>query len=299
MINNDFYNSNIFDDGTGVYVEGIGIYAPKPKEYITVTTKAPKGAIKKDTPEEVKENNIIEKSIEHKEVIKDNINKDDENDGTRRLPTGEGIMDDKKYNDLIYAYMQSISNRVPEKQDRYVWKSNVVKKDIAKALKMNFRTFQRKFDYLVDKGYIVETERTYELPKISQWNFYIPLETIKYLAHTANENVIMVYSYLGQLKNSIDKKNKELNQNNKPYFTKSDLLIRLGYKTKARAKGQVIERPSTNQKDWDMINDILDLLDDKLNLIKCRTVKEKYNDGYIEKIYYTVNTEIHKKECYK
>ena len=30
----------------------------------------------------------------------------------RRMPTGEGVMDDKKFNDLVYAYLQSISYKI-------------------------------------------------------------------------------------------------------------------------------------------------------------------------------------------
>ena len=30
-------------------------------------------------------------------------------DNKRRMPTGDGIMNDKMFNDLIYAYLQSIS----------------------------------------------------------------------------------------------------------------------------------------------------------------------------------------------
>lgn len=41
------------------------------------------------------------------------------------------------------------------------------------------------------------------------------------------------------------------------------------------------------------------MLDENLNLIKCRIIKEPYKDGYIEKIYYEANTNIVKKDRYK
>ena len=31
----------------------------------------------------------------------------------RRMPTGEGVMEDKKFNDIVYAYLQSISYTLP------------------------------------------------------------------------------------------------------------------------------------------------------------------------------------------
>lgn len=211
----------------------------------------------------------------------------------RRIPTGGTIMEDKKYNDLIYAYLQSISYRDPNKEDRYVWKNQFLKRDVAKLLRINFRTFQRKFDYLIESGYIIEKEDLYELPKVSQWNFFIPVDTLKFLVDATNEDIITVYAYLGQLKKTLK---------DKAYTTKSDLLIRLGYKTKLKTKdenGNQMYRASTNQRDWERINNILCMLDEKLNLIKCRIIKETYKDGYIEKIYYEVNTNIVKKDCYK
>ena len=204
-------------------------------------------------------------------------------DNKRRMPTGDGIMNDKMFNDLIYAYLQSVSYRDPSKEDRYVWKRDFIKKDVAKDLKMNFRTFQRKFNYLVNNGYVIVGIETYELPKISKWNFYMPLETLKYLVATTNEDVIKVYTYLGQLKESMG---------DRAYFTKGKLLVLMGYKTLYHGIEGAIERASTNKKDWENINFILDMLDDKLGLIKCKTVREPYGETFIERIYYDLNTKI-------
>ena len=33
----------------------------------------------------------------------------------RRIPTGGTVMEDKKFNDILYAYLQSISYRDPNK----------------------------------------------------------------------------------------------------------------------------------------------------------------------------------------
>lgn len=210
---------------------------------------------------------------------------------TRRIPTGENIMDDKRYNDLIYAYMQSVSNRVPEKEDRYVWKNNFKKKEVAKILKINFRTFQRKFNHLIDNGYVIETEDTYELPKISKWNFYIPLDTLRYLINSANEDVITVYAYLGQMKKSIDEENKRTGENKRAYFTESKLLMFMGYKINRNINGEVIEMPSNNSKDWSKINDIITCLKNN-GLLECKEEKELYNGKYIYKTYYTINTKV-------
>lgn len=200
-------------------------------------------------------------------------------ENTRRLPSGEGFMDNKNFNDLIYAYLQAVSYRDPNKKDRYVWKRDFIKRDVAKILKINFRTFQRRFDYLVENGYVIVKDEVYELPKISEYNFYIPLDTLKYLINTTNEDVIKIYVYLGQLKKCMGKE---------AYFTKSKLLVLMGYKTTA-SDGV---KASTNKRDWERINNILDMLEDKLKLIKCKKVYEPYKNGTTEKIYYNLYTKI-------
>ncbi|MFC3904855.1 hypothetical protein [Clostridium disporicum] len=201
----------------------------------------------------------------------------------RRIPTGGTVMEDKKFNDILYAYLQSISYRDPNKEDRYVWKNDCKREDLAKALKMNLSTLKRKFNHLVSNGYIVEKEDTFELPKVSQWNFFIPVETLKFLIDTTNEDIITVYAYLGQLKNQMK---------DKAYYTESKLLILLGYKTKLRTKdenGNQMYRASTNSRDWERINNIIKAL--KLfGLLTTVEKKEIYNGKEVYKTYYEIST---------
>ena len=201
----------------------------------------------------------------------------------RRIPTGGTVMEDKKFNDILYAYLQSISYRDPNKEDRYVWKNDCKREDLAKALKMNLSTLKRKFNHLVSNGYIVEKEDTFELPKVSQWNFFIPVETLKFLIDTTNESIITVYAYLGQLKNQMK---------DKAYYTESKLLILLGYKTKLRTKdenGNQMYRASTNSRDWERINNIIKAL--KLfGLLTTVEKKEIYNGKEVYKTYYEIST---------
>lgn len=201
----------------------------------------------------------------------------------RRIPTGGTVMEDKKFNDILYAYLQSISYRDPNKEDRYVWKNDCKREDLAKALKMNLSTLKRKFNHLLSNGYIVEKEDTFELPKVSQWNFFIPVETLKFLIDTTNEDIITVYAYLGQLKNQMK---------DKSYYTESKLLILLGYKTKLRTKdenGNQMYRASTNSRDWERINNIIKAL--KLfGLLTTVEKKEIYNGKEVYKTYYEIST---------
>ena len=179
----------------------------------------------------------------------------------RRMPTGDGIMNDKMFNDLIYAYLQSVSYRNPSKEDRYVWKKDFNKTEISKKLNIGYKTFCRNIKYMLDNNFIIEKEDRYELPKVSQWNAYMPINTLNCLINTNNKKLIKVYSYLYQLKNTMK---------SKAYFTKGNLLIRMGYKINNK-NGEI--EPSKQPKDWDCINMILDILENDIKLI---TTKEVY-----------------------
>lgn len=207
----------------------------------------------------------------------------------RRIPTGDGIMNDKKFNDLVYSYLQCISDRRQGEHDRYLFKSRLNKSRAAKNLRMNLRTFYRKFDHLVDKGYIVETEDTYELPKISEYNFYIPYETLQFLVDVSNEDVISVYSYLGQLQESLRKEKGE--KKTSPYFTISRLLIIMNYKIKngKDKDGNQLWAPSKHTRDWERMNNIISSLVNH-GLLSYKTVYYTSNGIQKPRHYYTIST---------
>ena len=206
----------------------------------------------------------------------------------RRMPIGEGVMEDKKFNDIVYAYLQSVSYKIENMSEyRFLYKSQLNYTRIARELKMNLKTCKSKIKYLFENGYIVEAKKDdltiYELPNLGQYYFLIPNETLKYLVDTCNENIIITYAYLGQLKNALDEK---------AYFTKGRLLILLGYGINAKIKGKKTIIPSTNQRDWDRINNILDMLENKLKLITTKEVEGYDGEKKVSKIIYEITTKI-------
>ena len=59
----------------------------------------------------------------------------------RRMPTGEGVMEDKKFNDIVYAYLQSVSYKIEDISEyRFLYKSQLNYTRIARELKMNLKT---------------------------------------------------------------------------------------------------------------------------------------------------------------
>ena len=152
---------------------------------------------------------------------------------------------------------------------------------------MNLKTCKSKIKYLFENGYIVEVNKDdltiYELPNLGQYYFLIPNETLKYLVDTCNENIIITYAYLGQLKNALGEK---------AYFTKGRLLILLGYGINAKIKGKKTIIPSTHQRDWERINNILDMLENKLKLITTKEVEGYDGEKKVTKIMYEITTKI-------
>ena len=207
----------------------------------------------------------------------------------RRMPTGKGVMDDKKFNDLVYAYLQSISYKIDSVSEyRFIYKNQLNYARISRELKMNLRTLKSKIKYLFETGFVREKQSgeltIYELPNLKEYYFLIPNETLRYMVDTCNENVIIIYAYLGQLRNALG---------NKSYFTKGKLLILLGYKINVVRDGAKKIAPSTNQRDWERINSILDMLENKLKLIKTNKIVECEDDKTVTKYFYEISTKIY------
>ena len=87
------YNSNIFNDGTGRYTEGFGIYENKSVEQEVITVKAPEGN---------KENINNKEDKENKEAPKKNKGK---RKNHKRISV-EGEFMKTKYNDNVYGWLQ-------------------------------------------------------------------------------------------------------------------------------------------------------------------------------------------------
>lgn len=60
------------------------------------------------------------------------------------------------------------------------------------------KTFRSHFNYLIEKGYIVDGGDKYILPEMENIYFLIPLNTIRYINDNCKEHVYKIYIYLGQ-----------------------------------------------------------------------------------------------------
>ena len=161
----------------------------------------------------------------------------------RYFPLGGRMMKDKKVNDNIYGYLQSISY-LNKDGERFIYKSDVSPTKIERyfkscegmeislsTVKRNLTLFKSKKVGLLVEGKTMDNYNrevdVYFLPMIEDEPYkLIPLETLKYLVDTSNGNVIKTYVYL-------------LNKYGwkKDYtFTKGELIEGIGYNPNSRNK---------------------------------------------------------------
>lgn len=168
----------------------------------------------------------------------------------RRIPLENKFMV-KKINDILYGYLQTISY-IDKNQVRFVYKSEINFSNLERRFNGEFKrlTLTRDFKYLLACGFITEGKvinlynkevDAYILPYDEKSIFkLIPLETLKFLVDTTNSNVIKIYTYL---LNKFGYKGSEY------HFTDKELIINcLGLKS------------TTNQRDYDLVNNILNCL---------------------------------------
>lgn len=185
------------------------------------------------------------------------------NEKTRRFSIDDKFIKNKKVNDILYGYLQSISH-LDRNDRRFVYIDNKIQfATIERILDngMKSKTLSRNFKFLLDIGFI-EKGKTLDLYEKVVDVYFLPydktslyqminIETLNYLIKGTNANVIKVYTYL------LSKYNWKEKENCKYVFTKKEILIKLGAST-------------TNQRDYDKVNIIMDVLI-KLNLIQIET----------------------------
>jgi hypothetical protein len=115
-------------------------------------------------------------------------------DRKRQIPKIKEICADKKYNDLVYAYLQTISDdrgRILDIQINF--------SDIAKIVGLSRQTVASRFKHLMDMELLFHDNETkeYELTLLdSHVAALIPEKTLQMLIDAMNEKSISLYVYL-------------------------------------------------------------------------------------------------------
>lgn len=119
---------------------------------------------------------------------------------SRQLPSVMKYCADKKYNDLMYGYLQNISGYNKDKpEDRIVKKSEINFTRIGEMLKISRQTASKYFKNLVMLGLVEEDiqNKQYLLKKLPMDCAYlIPKSTLQLLVDTLSEKCISTYMFL-------------------------------------------------------------------------------------------------------
>ena len=181
---------------------------------------------------------------------------------SRQVPKTKEYCSNKKYNDMIYSYLQVISqfdNEVDE--NRWFYKKDVNFSKMAEKFGLSRQTVSTRFKNLKELGLIVEKGKdTYELKTLeNDLAALIPFGTLSLLVDALSDNAISVYSYLLM---------QYIKNGNKPFiFTLEQVKKQIGICATTRSNDNII----TN---------ILFVLE-KIGLIKYRmTTMKQENDTF-------------------
>ena len=117
------------------------------------------------------------------------------------------FLNNKNIDGRLYAYLQSKSMPVPiENEDGNKEYENRVDKyeigsqaEFCKAVKIKSpKTLRKYLNILIETGYVEDKGEYYLLPRKEDVFFKIPLDTLRFIQNTIQEDVIKIYIYLGQ-----------------------------------------------------------------------------------------------------
>lgn len=186
---------------------------------------------------------------------------------SRQVPKNKEICTNKKYYDILYAYLQCISEYDDKTNERSFSKKAVNFTNLAKMFSMSRQTISKKFNNLIELGLVVtKDENTFLLTELNaNIAALVPYKTLKLITDTLNEHSINTYVYL-------------LNR----YYANQCQAFQF---TLAQVKDYIGICTSTRSND-DTITNILFVLQ-KLGLIRYRltTAEQKDNFNNIKTIY--------------
>lgn len=183
---------------------------------------------------------------------------------SRQIPSDKSLTGNKKYSDLLYGYLQVMSEREEETDIRYIEKKNLKFTKIAEDLQISRQTVASRLNNLIDMGLLKydEIKKRYEFITIQKdLAALLPKPTVRILCNTLRERSLSILAYL--LKSYFQ-------HGQKPFNINIDIL-------KAQVGLSSANRGTNNE----VITDTLILLK-KLGFIDYKVVKEmdKVSGGF-------------------
>ena len=183
---------------------------------------------------------------------------------SRQIPSDKSLTGNKKYSDLLYGYLQVVSEREEGTNIRYIEKKNLKFTKIAADLQISRQTVASRLNNLIDMGLLRydEVKKRYEFITIQKdLAALLPKPTVRILCNTLRERSLSILAYL--LKSYFQ-------HGQKPFNINIDVL-------KAQVGLSSANRGTNNE----VITDTLILLK-KLGFIDYKVVKEmdKVSGGF-------------------
>ena len=183
---------------------------------------------------------------------------------SRQIPSDKSLTGNKKYSDLLYGYLQVVSEREEGTNIRYIEKKNLKFTKIAADLQISRQTVASRLNNLIDMGLLKydEVKKRYEFITIQKdLAALLPKPTVRILCNTLRERSLSILAYL--LKSYFQ-------HGQKPFNINIDIL-----------KAQVGLSSANRGINNEVITDTLILLK-KLGFIDYKVVKEmdKVSGGF-------------------
>lgn len=159
-------------------------------------------------------------------------------ESNRQVPKSQDYLANKQYHDILYGYLQFISDvwntNDPSVKRRIIHKKDINFSKLGEHFGLSRQTVSTKFKNLIDMGLIEQLDKdTYELTRLSQIDgFLIPYKTLKVLCDTLNEKSISVYTYLY---------NRYYANGKEPFkFTLAQVKANVGLSDKTRSNDDIV-----------------------------------------------------------
>lgn len=153
---------------------------------------------------------------------------------SRQVPKTKEICSNKKYYDVLYSYLQCISELEENSKIRYFSKKEVNFTKLGEQFGLSRQTISTKFKNLKELGLIKERDKdSYEIVILNNdLAALIPYDTLKVITDTLNENSISTYVYL---------LNRYYRNGQKPFqFTLEQIKNQIGICSTTRSNDNIV-----------------------------------------------------------
>lgn len=153
---------------------------------------------------------------------------------SRQVPKTKEICSSKKYYDVLYSYLQCISELEENSKIRYFSKKEVNFTKLGEQFGLSRQTISTKFKNLKELGLIKERDKdSYEIVILdNDLAALIPYDTLKVITDTLNENSISTYVYL---------LNRYYRNGQKPFqFTLEQIKNQIGICSTTRSNDNIV-----------------------------------------------------------